>query len=510
MVRGASWFGPVPAGGDLKPVSKVLYLTQNTAVRRNVGKGDDQEPGFLHQFRVAKPARVGGDALLGLLAVSRREIAGETVSTKTGRGLVKLSSLAVRAVAELPLPLRALARQLTVRSPHPLAQPSSVGGTGIIGEGDALPELPRLTPDVKQLLVGPANSAGQGHLWADAAGLIPGWRGVNLTYLKGHDYQFASDYQGSERAVVYSAHWARGLRRQILDGFGAVLNESLLPLFGSLHFQDAAGELRFLQRNGVRTGVVLHGSDIRQPIRQVELVPSSVFLQADPALVARLQRGADRTGAALDRLGMPVFVSTPDLLAYRPDATWLPLQVRREYLAAAEKGDSAGGQVESRRVRVLHLPSRGSLKGSRWVNRQMRALQSEGLISYLTPEKVPHGRMMQVLDQADVVIDSIGLGAYGVTSVEAMALGKTVVAQVTEPVRQQVRELTGLELPIQEADRNTLTAVVEQLAADGTRRADLGVAGRDFVLRVHSRGAAAAALAPFLGPALQGKTRGRQ
>lgn len=355
-----------------------------------------------------------------------------------------------------------------------------------------LPDFPECDSSKCNLLIGPANSAGQGHLWATAVNELPGWAGWNLQYRRSRGFSHQAHSVGLEGAVVYNPHWAKQLRRTIVQDFSAVIVESLLPLFGVVHLQDAAKEIRYLQRHGVNVAVLWHGSDIRNPQTHRDTTVGSVFFDAPPDSLQKLVRSTDQNHKKASDLDIQVFVSTPDLIRYQPTATWLPLQVEPAFL---------NEPVNARKVEVptvLHMPSRSYLKGTDTIVREMQKLQDAGVILYVQPERLSHSEVREVMRQADIVIDQIGTDSYGVTTIEALALGKTVVGQVGDFVRDFVRRETLQEIPVLEADASTLSRVVAEVSGQPQKRLELGEEGRHYVTTVHSPNAAAAALAPFL------------
>ena len=300
-------------------------------------------------------------------------------------------------------------------------------------------------------------------------------------------------------SVVWNPRWARALRARIAENYSALLNESLRPMLGSLHLQDAVKEIEYFKKRGLSVGVIFHGSDIRLPSKHMELFPDSVFFDAAPTDLSALERIATRNNREVERLDISTFVSTPDQLAYRPNATWLPLQLTRAFW---ETDPDVSSHPTTGPPTVLHVPSKGYLKGTQWIDPQMRKLQDKGIIRFVSPSHFPHSKMKDTLSQADIVIDAIGMGAYGVTTVEALALGKVVVGEVGTFVRDIVRQRTGLEIPTQEANRHTLSEVIAALAGDPERRKQLGKEGVAYARAVHSPQAAAEALTGFLQPAV--------
>ncbi|MEK8228004.1 hypothetical protein NKG05_20815 [Oerskovia sp. M15] len=74
----------------------------------------------------------------------------------------------------------------------------------------------------------------------------------------------------------------------------------------------------------------------------------------------------------LESLGLPVFVSTPDLLLDVPGATWCPVVV--------EPGTWRTEETPLHRARplVVHAPSRAVIKGTALIEPVLRALHDEG------------------------------------------------------------------------------------------------------------------------------------
>ncbi len=97
------------------------------------------------------------------------------------------------------------------------------------------------------------------------------------------------------------------------------------------------------------------------------------------------------------------------------------------------------------------------------------------------------------------MLDQFVLGIYGVAACEAMASGRLVMSHVDEFTRSQVRERTGLELPILEATVESLEAELRKAAADPSAFDEFRTAGPAFVDTIHDGRRSAQAMAPFLG-----------
>ena len=400
---------------------------------------------------------------------------------------MRLSALA----ADLRSKGRIAARLLRARLPEALGvrllPPASRYDPASVPPPVSAPETP------VRLFVGPANFAGQGYAWARAAERLDGVGAVNMQY-RGHaDYGFPADYAVAESVWSFSRTWGTRQRDAVGSGFTHVLFEAERSLFGPAFDKVVAREAAWLRERDVAVGMVCHGTDIRLPSRHVQLDEWSPFRDADPQWVRALEARARANHAILDRVGAPVFVSTPEMLLDRPEATWLPIVVHPQRWAT-------NAPVLERSVPiVLHAPTNPLVKGTNLIEPVVRALHSAGEIDYRRVEKTPADRMPGLYADADVVLEQFALGMYSVTSVEAMAAGRLVIAHVHDQVRDHVREVTGLDVPVVSATPATLGAVLRDVLARPGHYREIAARGPAFVAAVHDGAYSARVLSAFLG-----------
>ena len=345
------------------------------------------------------------------------------------------------------------------------------------------------------LLIAPANFGGQGYQWARSAETLPGVSAVNLRFLSQNAVVRGKSDFTVEPDVGNSSHiWARRQKKAIARSFSHVLIEAERPILGGLHGKDLVREVKALQEAGIEVALVSHGSDVRLPSRHRSIEPGSPFHGALNGRTVELEARAVRNLELMDQLALPEFVSTPDLLEFRPNATWLPLVTDPDMWAGIKPT-----QLEKEMPVVLHVPgSHPEMKGTELIAPAMRKLEREGLIEYIEPNVVPHDQLPGLYEKADIVVNQVGIGGYGTVSVEAMLAGRIVVTQVWESARDTIRAQTGRELPIVEATRETLEESVRNIVTSREEYADLGERSRAFALEVHSRESAARILRSFL------------
>ncbi len=344
-----------------------------------------------------------------------------------------------------------------------------------------------------RLWVAPANFAGQGYQWAQALQRHCDGVGAASMAVVG-PLRFPVDYE-VEPQTYQSIGWQREQERY-LAGYTHVLIEAERPVLGTLYGRTCEGEIPRLRAAGLTVGLISHGSDLRDPARHVATFRFSPFDDPTDPVTKTLQARAEANRALLASFDGPVFVSTPDLLDDAPHATWCPGVVDPTRWAS-------DWPVLARPVPVVvHIPSNGKLKGSSYIDPVMRALEAAGRIRYHRPEGLDREGVLRAYQEADIVVDQLVMGLYGVAAVEAMAAGRVVVAFVGDRVRDRIRTAVGLEVPIVEADPLTLRSVVEGLLDDRDRAREAAAAGPAYVRSVHDGRYSAQVLSALTGTPL--------
>lgn len=363
---------------------------------------------------------------------------------------------------------------------------------------DTPPPLPELRASTR-LLIAHANYAGQGWMIARAAESLPDVAAYAV-HLEGRNalFGFHSDMVVPDSIYQHSAHWRRRFFQEVSERFTHVIVESGRPLFGRLNDFDVARDVDALQSAGVAVAAHAHGSELRLPSRHGQLDEWSPFNPrhgVDESEIVRLETVSRRFRDFVAQSGVPLTVSTPDLLADYPTATWLPLVV--DVARWASNSPVLDHQVP----RVIHIPTRSHVKGTALIEPTMTALHDEGLVTYHQLQGLPFAEMPSVISNSDIVLEQFRIGTYSVAAVEAMAAGRLVIVHLHDQVRRAVRDATGLEIPIVSATPATLEAVLRDVVARPELYREIAAQGPKFVRTVHDGGLSAASLAPFLGRA---------
>ena len=143
-------------------------------------------------------------------------------------------------------------------------------------------------------------------------------------------------------------------------------------------------------------------------------------------------------------------------------------------------------------LRVAHAPSKRAVKGTQAVLDAVESLRKRGApIELDLIEGVPNNEARKRYAAADVVVDQLRIGWYGMFAIESMALAKPVVVHLDEQGAAETEEAFGLELPLVRADEQSVEDVLAGLVEIRPELPELGRRSRDYVERIHAHTAVA-------------------
>lgn len=170
-----------------------------------------------------------------------------------------------------------------------------------------------------------------------------------------------------------------------------------------------------------------------------------------------------------------VLVTDPELQTSVPEAVIVPRALNLDDWSFV-------GTHKSDRLKVVHAPSNRVTKGTDAVLAAVDRLISEGHnIDFQLVEKLSHDEARKVYKEADIIIDQLRIGWYGVLAVEAMALGKAVVTYIRDDLRHYLPDPRPLEI----ANPDNLYQVLRGLLDDRDKIATLGERARAYAEDVH-------------------------
>ena len=184
-------------------------------------------------------------------------------------------------------------------------------------------------------------------------------------------------------------------------------------------------------------------------------------------------RGRSRAELAFGKRAGAEVVGSYDAIRWVPEAEVIPPGIDLRAYEPAPPGEG--------RPVILHAPSSRRRKGTEHVLAAADGLDAELELV----EGLHHDEARERYRRADIVVDQLNAGWYGLFAIEAMALGKPVLTFLHAEAVARTEEAFGVRVPIVPVTKETLRERLAELVADEALRRRLGAEGRAYVERVH-------------------------
>ena len=139
-------------------------------------------------------------------------------------------------------------------------------------------------------------------------------------------------------------------------------------------------------------------------------------------------------------------------------------------------------KVSNEHVRIVHAPSKRASKGTAFVLEAFEQLKKiYDNIELVLVEKKTQQEAFEIYKTADIIVDQLYIGTYGVFAVESMALGKPVITYINDEMKDKLPE----ELPIVIGSSKTIVTTLELLINNPVLRNEIGKKGRKYVENYH-------------------------
>ena len=248
------------------------------------------------------------------------------------------------------------------------------------------------------------------------------------------------------------------------DTFHSHAGYSLLP------FNIDTGVLKLFKR---KIFAEFHGSEIRNLFEN----HTYEYFDVDWKNV-RIKRKQQKRVMRLLKSARGIIIHDYELLPHIPSECSIPVYIVPLRLNIS-KFSPQYPNPSVQKVKIVHAPSKRRTKGTEQILRELQKVSSE--YELILVENKTQEDAFKIYKEADIIIDQISVGTYGVFAIEAMALGKPVITYIDSEIKKTFPK----ELPIVSADFNNLHEVVEHLIRNGELRYSLGKQGRKYVERYH-------------------------
>jgi len=273
----------------------------------------------------------------------------------------------------------------------------------------------------------------------------------------------------------------------ILEHASIVFMSFLGGAFGSTPLWDFESQL--LQQAGIKTVLASYGGDtwlysqILNPcLRHVLIADYPQAGRSEETIAAKVRYWQENADIVV--FGVVDGISRWDVLPVNyvciDESQWQP----KKYYS---QNDGINGVV-----RVIHTPNHRAVKGTEFLLHAVEQLKAEGLqIDLILLEGVPNERVRELMQEADILAEQFIL-RYGLSGIEGMASGLPVMSPLDfEVYTRLLRRYSYLdECPIVSTTPENLLINLRTLIKHPELRQELGIAGRQYVEKYHSRKAA--------------------
>lgn len=139
------------------------------------------------------------------------------------------------------------------------------------------------------------------------------------------------------------------------------------------------------------------------------------------------------------------------------------------------------GSNPGKKLRILHAPSHPEYKGTKYVLKAIEKLKTEFEFEFNIIQDVKADELYKEIEKTDLVIDQMLVGFYGLLSIESMAMGKPVVCYL----RPDILERSPADMPVINADPDTLYSVLKEILLSPEKLVDIGKRSREYIENHH-------------------------
>ncbi len=306
-----------------------------------------------------------------------------------------------------------------------------------------------------------------------------GYTAEQLSYTTGQGHKFGYEM---DREFNIKEHGGR------INTHTLALREYLDREFDIFHFWNKSMffdgkyghmtgfDIPLIKSRGKRIAYRFTGYDLRLPSWDKEVNPYSPFLHGYEHLFdEELQK---KYLGFLEEYVDQFLVQDPEMAQFAPKGTKIiprAMDLSKWEVVGIEKNDDP---------LVVHAPSNAAVKGTAFIMKAVEELHEEGLrFKFKAIAGMAHEEAKAWYTKSDIVIDQIAIGATGVLTLEAWALGKPCVVYLREDLFKDFYKCS--ELPVANANPDTIKDQLRKLIKDYEWRQELSKRGRKTVERFH-------------------------
>jgi hypothetical protein len=268
------------------------------------------------------------------------------------------------------------------------------------------------------------------------------------------------------------------IEQKVRDYFGVLYNYDIFQFyFGFSFFRENLQDIPLLKKIGKKIFFYFCGCDVRDSKKTIEKYQYNACKECWPMFC---NPNRNRAVEYALKYADAVFVSTPDLLEFVPNASLLLQPIDLEIMRSFCK--QSPYLKDKQTFVIAHAPTSTSIKGTKYINTAVAELKDQGYcVELILIQNKTQQETLEICQTADLVIDQLLIGAYGQVSVEMMALGKPVICYL----REDLISLYPEPPPIINANPDNILSVLKSILDNREALINIGEKGKEYVARYH-------------------------
>ncbi|MFZ7102483.1 MAG: glycosyltransferase family 1 protein [Peptococcaceae bacterium] len=138
-------------------------------------------------------------------------------------------------------------------------------------------------------------------------------------------------------------------------------------------------------------------------------------------------------------------------------------------------------KTSEKKITIVHAPTSPRIKGTKYILQTIEELENEYDFDFILVKNMAYEEAKKVYLNADIVIDQMLIGSYGLVAIENMALGKPVICWISDFMKEKYPG----ELPIISANPDNIKAILEGVLRNKDCLEEIGKKSRKYVETYH-------------------------
>ncbi|MBF0302874.1 MAG: glycosyltransferase [Desulfamplus sp.] len=130
---------------------------------------------------------------------------------------------------------------------------------------------------------------------------------------------------------------------------------------------------------------------------------------------------------------------------------------------------------------LVHAPTSPEIKGSKYILKAIEDLRADYKFDFKLIQNTSHAEAKKWYAKANLIIDELHCGTYGLLTIELMSMGKPVLTWISDYMREKYPN----ELPVVSANPDNIKEKIAYMLNNRDMFSELGRQGRKYVEKYH-------------------------